>query len=198
MKKNCRLIQILQSPTKTITKVWTKTLNLLSSLKFTFTRSSQLHQLTTPKTHKTQINQSKLSTHSISRQLSPTFTFKHTQFLISHIPLSPSFQRGFFFPNFFFLSMEQLRFRFLVSLPLFFLLLASFPFSTESTCTRGCSLALGSYYMWKGSNLTYISSKLTYTSNFQKLHFFRNPFFLSLVKYQSFTLCSRLQLENCK
>lgn len=133
--------------------------------------------------------------------LSPIISHFHIQtHPISHFSYSliTIFPKGFFFPNFFFLSMEQLRFRFLVSLPLFFLLLASFPFSTESTCTRGCSLALGSYYMWKGSNLTYISSKLTYTSNFQKLHFFRNPFFLSLVKYQSFTLCSRLQLENCK
>ncbi|CAJ1965538.1 unnamed protein product [Sphenostylis stenocarpa] len=37
------------------------------------------------------------------------------------------------------------------------LLLFSLPFTAESACQQGCPLALGSYYMWQGSNLTYIS-----------------------------------------
>ncbi|RDX97188.1 LysM domain receptor-like kinase 3, partial [Mucuna pruriens] len=36
-------------------------------------------------------------------------------------------------------------------------LLLLFPLTTESACKKGCSLALASYYMWQGSNLTYIS-----------------------------------------
>ncbi|KAJ1410279.1 Serine-threonine/tyrosine-protein kinase, catalytic domain [Sesbania bispinosa] len=53
--------------------------------------------------------------------------------------------------------MENPRCGFLLALPSFLLLLASFPFSAESKCTQGCPLALASYYIWKGSNLTYIS-----------------------------------------
>lgn len=104
MKKNCRLYS---DPPKS-NKNHHKSLNQNAESSFLIkiyihqvNSTTQTIQLTTPKTHKTQINQSKLSTHSISRQLSPTFKFKHTQFLISHIPLSPSFQRGVFFPNFF-------------------------------------------------------------------------------------------------
>lgn len=43
-------------------------------------------------------------------------------------------------------------------LSVFFLLLASISFSAESKCRRGCDLALASYYLWRGSNLTYISN----------------------------------------
>lgn len=50
------------------------------------------------------------------------------------------------------MEMEH-RFR----LSLFFLLSASIPFSAESKCTSGCDLALASYYLSEGSNLTYIS-----------------------------------------
>ncbi|XP_061338162.1 lysM domain receptor-like kinase 3 [Gastrolobium bilobum] len=45
------------------------------------------------------------------------------------------------------------RFRF----SLFFFLLASISFSAESKCSKGCDLALASYYLWSGSNLTYVS-----------------------------------------
>ncbi|XP_027932400.1 lysM domain receptor-like kinase 3 isoform X2 [Vigna unguiculata] len=43
-----------------------------------------------------------------------------------------------------------------VPLVLFCLVLAA-----ESACRQGCSLALGSYYMWSGSNLTYISEVMS-------------------------------------
>ncbi|KAK7316573.1 hypothetical protein RJT34_00136 [Clitoria ternatea] len=33
----------------------------------------------------------------------------------------------------------------------------SLPLAAQSKCTKGCPLALGSYFMWRGSNLTYIS-----------------------------------------
>uniref|UniRef100_A0A5B7BUP3 non-specific serine/threonine protein kinase n=1 Tax=Davidia involucrata TaxID=16924 RepID=A0A5B7BUP3_DAVIN len=39
-----------------------------------------------------------------------------------------------------------------------FLVLVSICFTVESRCSRGCDLALGSYYVWQGSNLTFISS----------------------------------------
>jgi len=38
-----------------------------------------------------------------------------------------------------------------------FLLLFSLVLTAESACKQGCPLALGSYYMWQNSNLTYIS-----------------------------------------
>ncbi|KAL2322234.1 hypothetical protein Fmac_026613 [Flemingia macrophylla] len=36
-------------------------------------------------------------------------------------------------------------------------LLVILPFTAESACKEGCPRALASYYMWSGSNLTYIS-----------------------------------------
>lgn len=38
----------------------------------------------------------------------------------------------------------------------FFVLLSVFC-AVDSQCSRGCDLALGSYYVWQGSNLTFIS-----------------------------------------
>ncbi|MED6205648.1 LysM domain receptor-like kinase 3 [Stylosanthes scabra] len=38
-----------------------------------------------------------------------------------------------------------------------FLLLNSVLFTVESQCSKGCPLALASYYMWQGSNFTYVS-----------------------------------------
>ncbi|XP_027343427.1 lysM domain receptor-like kinase 3 [Abrus precatorius] len=53
------------------------------------------------------------------------------------------------------------RFGFLILLPMFFfimlLLFFSLPFTVESKCTEGCPLALASYFLWRGSNLTYVS-----------------------------------------
>ncbi|KAK7306610.1 hypothetical protein VNO77_44560 [Canavalia gladiata] len=53
----------------------------------------------------------------------------------------------------------ELRFGFLLVLHSCFLLLFLFslPFTAESQCTQDCPLALASYYVWRGSNLTYIS-----------------------------------------
>ncbi|KAJ1386383.1 Serine-threonine/tyrosine-protein kinase, catalytic domain [Sesbania bispinosa] len=42
-------------------------------------------------------------------------------------------------------------------LSVFFLSWACLSWSVESKCSRGCDLALASYYIWIGSNLTYIS-----------------------------------------
>ena len=39
----------------------------------------------------------------------------------------------------------------------FLLFLASFLLIAESKCTNACGLALASYYIWEGSNLTYIA-----------------------------------------
>ncbi|CAJ2651418.1 unnamed protein product [Trifolium pratense] len=57
--------------------------------------------------------------------------------------------------------MEKPQPRFIISfisLSFFFTLLSSIPSTTESKCTKGCPLALASFYAAKGSNLTYISS----------------------------------------
>ncbi|XP_045829752.1 lysM domain receptor-like kinase 3 [Trifolium pratense] len=51
-------------------------------------------------------------------------------------------------------TMKSIKFR----LSLLFLLLASKSFIAESKCTKTCDLALASYNIQKGSNLTYISS----------------------------------------
>ncbi|XP_045793918.1 chitin elicitor receptor kinase 1-like [Trifolium pratense] len=51
-------------------------------------------------------------------------------------------------------TMKSIKFR----LSLLFLLLISKSFITESKCTKTCDLALASYNIQKGSNLTYISS----------------------------------------
>ncbi|KAK2351113.1 lysM domain receptor kinase [Trifolium repens] len=52
----------------------------------------------------------------------------------------------------------QPRFISFISISFFFTLLSSIPSTTESKCTKGCPLALASFYAVKGSNLTYISS----------------------------------------
>ncbi|XP_020220445.1 lysM domain receptor-like kinase 3 isoform X1 [Cajanus cajan] len=49
------------------------------------------------------------------------------------------------------------RFRFLLILVLLVLVLVIVPLEVESACKQGCPVALGSYYMWSGSKLTYIS-----------------------------------------
>lgn len=41
------------------------------------------------------------------------------------------------------------------------LVLFSLVLAAESACKQGCPLALGSYYMWSGSNLTYISEVMS-------------------------------------
>ncbi|XP_061337733.1 lysM domain receptor-like kinase 3 isoform X1 [Gastrolobium bilobum] len=51
------------------------------------------------------------------------------------------------------------RFGYLVLLQLL-LFSGSVPFIAESKCTQGCPLALGSYYILRGTNLTYISGIL--------------------------------------
>jgi hypothetical protein len=51
----------------------------------------------------------------------------------------------------------QPRFISFISISFFFTLLSSIPSTTESKCTKGCPLALASFYAVKGSNLTYIS-----------------------------------------
>ncbi|CAK8566906.1 unnamed protein product [Lathyrus sativus] len=53
---------------------------------------------------------------------------------------------------------QQHRFTFFISLPLFiFFLAASIPPTTESKCTKGCSLALANFYLATGTNLTYVA-----------------------------------------
>ncbi|XP_039021505.1 lysM domain receptor-like kinase 3 [Hibiscus syriacus] len=46
----------------------------------------------------------------------------------------------------------------LISVLLFFISISLF--SVESRCSRGCDLALASYYVWQGANLTFISEVL--------------------------------------
>lgn len=60
-----------------------------------------------------------------------------------------------FFPEVFLVDQMEPRFGFHVYF--FFLLLASIFLSAESQCSETCSRALASYYVWQGSNLTYIS-----------------------------------------
>ncbi|XP_057460823.1 lysM domain receptor-like kinase 3 [Actinidia eriantha] len=45
-----------------------------------------------------------------------------------------------------------------LGLALGFLVIVSLCVTAESKCSRGCDLALGSYYVWQGSNLTYIAN----------------------------------------
>ncbi|GKV46413.1 hypothetical protein SLEP1_g53400 [Rubroshorea leprosula] len=40
------------------------------------------------------------------------------------------------------------------------MVLISLPFVVQSSCSRGCDLALASYYVWQGSNLTFIAEVL--------------------------------------
>ncbi|XP_050904069.1 lysM domain receptor-like kinase 3 [Lathyrus oleraceus] len=47
--------------------------------------------------------------------------------------------------------------KFISSFLFLFLLLASKSFTAESKCSKTCDIALASYYLWFGSNLTYVS-----------------------------------------
>ncbi|XP_072055124.1 lysM domain receptor-like kinase 3 [Arachis hypogaea] len=57
------------------------------------------------------------------------------------------------------LKMEP-RFRLLLLSLFLLLLVACIPFNAESMCRNSCGLALASYYIWPGSNLTYIATLL--------------------------------------
>ncbi|XP_057955851.1 chitin elicitor receptor kinase 1-like [Malania oleifera] len=48
-----------------------------------------------------------------------------------------------------------------LGLRLGFMILVSFSVGVESSCTKGCDLALASYYVWEGSNISFIAQVLS-------------------------------------
>lgn len=52
----------------------------------------------------------------------------------------------------------------IISLAIFFSTLLFSHFNVEAKCRKGCDLAIASYYVWQGSNLTYIAN--VFSQNF--------------------------------
>ncbi|KAF8391587.1 hypothetical protein HHK36_023893 [Tetracentron sinense] len=71
-----------------------------------------------------------------------------------------------------------------------FLVMIFFCVGVESTCTRGCDLAVASYYVWEGSNLTFISTVMDLENQFDHILSF-NP---SVFSKDSIQFGSRLNV----